>query len=277
MKRSQRCFAVLLLTWCLIRGAGNPDVVKSAEIDAMFARMEGPLNMVAKTNYVVVLRSHSGSRSPWVIHPEADEFWFVRRGSATVILGDYTSMAGVAGGSARQYSANPGDVVSVPRSKAYQLETSAGRFDYIAVRIFPAELRPRVGAAPASPQPMPTVASSSMIDEALTRSNQNVLLHSAGPTLINQVVYYRAPGPWEVHMACDDMYFWRLGTGKAQIDGTLVHPDEVQPGEIRGVGVTGSRDYTVAPGDFVYVPRNTAHHMDAGDAKLGYVLVKICD
>jgi mannose-6-phosphate isomerase-like protein (cupin superfamily) len=277
MKRSRRCFPVLLLTLLPVRGAGIPDVLKSAEIDALFARIEGSLNVVAKTNYVVALRSHSGSLSPWVIHPEADEFWFVRRGSGKLVLADYTSMTGVAGGSAKQYSASAGDVVSVPRGKAYQVEASAGRFDYVAVRIFPAELRPHPGAGTASPQPMPTVAMSSMIDEALTRSNQNVLLHSAGPTLINQVVYDRAPGPWEVHMACDDMYFWRVGNGKAQIDGTLVHPDEVQPGEIRGVGVTGSRDYSVGPGDFVYVPRNTAHHMDAGNAKLGYVLVKICD
>ena len=78
-------------------------------------------------------------------------------------------------------------------------------------------------------------------------------------------------------MSCDDMYFWRIGTGKAQIDGTLLFPSEVQPGEIRGVGVIGSRDYNVAPGDFVFVPRNTAHHIDGGDNKLGYVLVKICD
>jgi mannose-6-phosphate isomerase-like protein (cupin superfamily) len=157
------------------------------------------------------------------------------------------------------------------------LDAPGGRFDYIAVRVFPAERRLQAGATPPTPRPMPTIAEKSKIDQTLAGSNQNVMLHSAGAVLINQVVYDRAPGPWEVHMACDDFYFWRLGTGKARIDGTLIHPKEEQPGEIRGFGVIGSRDYTVGPGDFVYIPRNTAHHMDGGDVKLGYVLVKICD
>lgn len=241
----------------------------------MFAELKAPVNLVTKTNYVIMLRSYSGPIGAWTSQADADEFWFVRHGSAKLIVADYTLVAGVAGGSAKPFTANAGDVVSMPRSKAYRLETSGGRFDYIAVRIFPAAKRSASGAANA--EPMPTIATSSSVGETLEKSEQNVALHSAGPTLINQVIYDRAPGPWEVHMACDDLYFWRLGTAKAQVDGRLVNPNEVQPGEIRGVGVTGSREYTVGPGDFVHVPRNTAHHIDPGDAKAGYLLVKICD
>ena len=277
MKVSQRCFLILFLALCPVTAGSMPDVLKSAEIDALFGRLEAPQSIVPKTNYAVVLRFNSGPAGPWIIHPEADEFWFVRQGGGKITMADYTLLAGVAGGSAKLYNATAGDVVSVPRGKAYRVESSAGRFNYIAVRVFQADRHLPAGTAAPSPQPMSPVALNATIAETLDRSQQNVLLHSSGPTLINQVVYDRAPGPWEVHMGCDDMYFWRLGTAKAQIDGTLVSPNEVQPGEIRGVGVTGSREYTVAPGDFVLVPRNTAHHMDGGDHKIGYVLVKICD
>ena len=277
MKASKRWIPILLTALCSAEGGPVPDVLKSAEIDALFGRLEAPQIIVPKTNYTVVLRVHSGPIGAWMIHPDADEFWFVRRGSAKLVMADYTSMAGVAGGTSKPYTANIGDVVSVPRGKAYRLESSAGRFDYIAVRIFQAGRHLPAGAVAPNPQPMPVVALNASIEETLARSHENVLLHSAGPTLINQVIYDRAPGPWEVHMTCDDMYFWRLGTAKAQLDGTLLSQNEVQPGEIRGVGVAGSRDYAVGPGDFVYVPRNTAHHMDGGDNKIGYVLVKICD
>jgi mannose-6-phosphate isomerase-like protein (cupin superfamily) len=80
-----------------------------------------------------------------------------------------------------------------------------------------------------------------------------------------------------VHQTCDDLYFMRMGTAQAQLDGTLVAGKEDPPGEIRGAGVTGSRKFTIGPDDIVVVPRNTAHFMDPGSNKLGYLLVKVCD
>ena len=69
----------------------------------------------------------------------------------------------------------------------------------------------------------------------------------------------------------------RMGTAQAQLDGTLVAGKEDSPGEIRSTGVTGSRKFTIGPGDIVVVPRNTVHFMDPGSNKLGYLLVKVCD
>ena len=37
------------------------------------------------------------------------------------------------------------------------------------------------------------------------------------------------------------------------------------------------REYNIAPGDMVMIPRNTAHFMDPGSNRLGYLLVKVCD
>ena len=43
----------------------------------------------------------------------------------------------------------------------------------------------------------------------------------------------------------------------------------------RGVGVTGARRHEIGPGDIVLIPRDTAHHIDPGTGKLGYLLMKI--
>jgi mannose-6-phosphate isomerase-like protein (cupin superfamily) len=124
---------------------------------------------------------------------------------------------------------------------------------------------------------MADVVTKQQIDGTLGSAKKNVLLHSAGVVLINHVIYPGGPGPWEVHQTCDDLYFVRMGTAHAKLDGTLIDGKEDPPGEIRGTGVRGARDFTIAPGDMVVIPRNTAHFMDPGSGRLGYLLVNICD
>ena len=124
---------------------------------------------------------------------------------------------------------------------------------------------------------MADVATKAQIDATFASAMKNVTLHSAGATLINHVIYNGAHGPWEVHQTCDDIYLVRLGSARAQLDGTLVDGKEDPPGEIRGTGVTGARSFEVGPGDIVVVPRNTAHFMNPASPKLGYLLVKTCD
>jgi len=153
-----------------------------------------------------------------------------------------------------------GDVVSVPRTTAYQITAETGRFEHVAVRIFPSERRKRsgIGAAPDAIHPMPGVAAKAHIDATFASADKNVPLHSAGAMLINHVIYKSAPGPWEVYQPCDDLYIVRMGTARAKLDGTLIGGKEDSPGEIRGIGVAGARDFTIAPGDMVVIPRNTA-------------------
>src|SRR5579864_1599302 len=113
--------AILLLgAWpglCQIR-----DVVKSTEIDEMFARTGQSLEVLAKTNFAVEFRVGSGGAKVRPAHPDADEFWFVRHGSAKVSLDN------------RHYDVNEGDVVNVPRATLSRI-APAGRFEYVAVRI----------------------------------------------------------------------------------------------------------------------------------------------
>ena len=264
---------LLLASWpacCQLR-----DVVKSSEVDAIFARTGQSLDVLAKPNFAVVFRVSSGKSGAWQDHPDADEFWFVRHGKGSVSLG---SANGGATEGRRNFDVAEGDVVNVPRTAAYQLTPSAPRLEYVAVRVFPTERRLGIGiGASKTPQPMPSVATKAEIDSTLAKADKNVLLHSAGVVLINHVVYSGAHGPWEVHQTCDDLYFMRLGTAQAQLDGTLVNAKEDSPGEMRGTDVTGARKFTIGPGDMVVIPRNTAHFMDPGSHKLGYLLVKLCD
>lgn len=243
------------------------DVVKSAQVDKMFAQTAQSLEALAKTNYAVVFRVNAGGAGARQTDADADEFWFVRDGSAKVSLGP-----------GEGYNVRAGDVVNVPRTTAYQVAPVVGRFEYVVVRVFPTTRRTRIGigAAP-EPHPMALVATKAQIDATLASADKNVLLHSAGAVLINHVIYKGTHGPWEVHQTCDDLYFVRMGTARAQLDGTLVNGKEDPPGEIRGTGVTGARAFTIEPGDMVVVPRNTAHFMDPGATRLGYLLVKVCD
>lgn len=239
------------------------DVVNSADIDRMFARAAPSIEVLAKTNFAVEFRAVSTAAGA---QSEADEFWFVRRGSAHLTL-DH-----------RKLDAAAGDVVRVGRGTAYQVSPAGGRFEYVAVRIFPTARHTRIGiGAGVEPHPMPEVAAKAQIDATLATADKNTLLHSAGALLINHVIYKGAHGPWEVHQTCDDLYFVRLGTARAKLDGTLIGVKEDPPGEIRGTGVRGAREFTVAPGDMVVVPRNTAHFMDPGSTRLGYLLAKVCD
>lgn len=261
-----RCLVAILVTAALPLGGQIRDVVKSAEIDKLFRAATPSFAALTKNNYAVVFRTVSGEGSGERKQRDADEFWFVRNGSAEISV------------NGKKHKVGQGDVLNVPRTAPYRIAPSPERFEYVAVRVFPEKrhLRIGIGAAP-EPHPMPEAVTKAQIDATFASAEKNVLLHSAGAVLINHVIYKGTHGPWEVHQTCDDLYFLRLGTARSQLDGRLVNGKEDPPGEIRGTGVTGAREFTVAPGDMVVVPRNTAHFMDPGTGKLGYLLVKICD
>jgi mannose-6-phosphate isomerase-like protein (cupin superfamily) len=129
--------AILLLSawpgWSQLR-----DVVKSPEIDKTFASTSHSLAVLTKTNYAVEFRVSSGGQETRKSGPDADEFWFVRRGAAKVVL------------AGRSHDVNSGDVISVPRTTAYEISPAPGRFEYVAVRIFPSELHNSTISRPGS-------------------------------------------------------------------------------------------------------------------------------
>jgi mannose-6-phosphate isomerase-like protein (cupin superfamily) len=239
------------------------DVLKSAEIETGLAKAKGSLTIHQRPNFSISLHSKEGAASPPETHDDADEVLFIRRGSGSLWL------------ESRRYEIGGGDVINVRRKTAHRIDVSAGRIEYVAVRIFPTgEGHPASGIRPA-PRTMPDVLRASEINETFAKFDTNQPIHSAPNFTMNYVIYSGRVGPWEAHHGCVDIYFLKIGTAVAQLGGHIADAKEESPGEPRGSGVTGARRHEIGPGDIVLIPRDTAHHMDPGAGKLGYLLMKI--
>jgi mannose-6-phosphate isomerase-like protein (cupin superfamily) len=239
------------------------DVRKNAEIEDGLAKVKGSSTLHQRPNFSISLHSQEGATGALETHDGADEVLFIRRGSGLLWL------------ESRKYEVGSGDVINVRRKTAHRIDAPSGRIEYVAVRIVPAgEGRPASGIRPA-PRIMPDVLRASEIAETLAKFDSNQPIHSAPNFTLNYVIYSGRVGPWEAHHGCVDIYFLKIGTAVAQIGGRIQDAKEESPGEIRGSGVTGARRHEIGPGDIVLIPRDTAHHMDPGAAKLGYLLMKI--
>ncbi len=268
------------------------DILKSAEIDALLAKTEKSTDVLVKSNYIIQLRVQTGPGS-WVTHFDADELWYIRRGTAKLSIGTVTMGAGVRRVPENNFDLAAGDVVNNPRTTAYILSPGA-RFEYVAVRIFPQRKEEAAGAAPGTGRgagggaaggtgggsgrggrPMPYVVQNATIQDTFLKNTSNQPLHTLGVASMNHVIYVNAPGPYEVHSYIDDIYFVRLGTAIAQVDGHLVNPTDSGSGEVRGTSAFGFREYKIGVGDILSIPRNTMHYMQPTSEKLGYLLLKV--
>ena len=112
-----------------------PHLMTKAEVLAALAQVKDSQDLVVKTNFAITLRAASNTtKLPWKLHTEADELWFVYKGSAKVSLAPFSLQLGVTP-PGNTYDAAEGDIVNVPRGMAYQV-MPAGRFEYVAVRKF---------------------------------------------------------------------------------------------------------------------------------------------
>ena len=250
-------------------------VMKSADVDAAFAKIQDSWDVFVKTNHAVTFRVTAKKR-PWKNHPEADEYWIVRRGSAKVALAPTGTT------STDLHDAGAGDVVYVPRNLDYEIDPGGGRFEYVALRIFVP--RPARGAGAgrgggrggaAVPEPTSYFATKAQIDGTFAKEASTTQLRFPGGGSLNMIIYNGAIGPYESHEVVDQIYFVRHGTAKAAYDGRLVDPKVTGPGQIRGTGYIDSSEYTIGPGDIVWIPRNQLHFVDPGVGKIGYLLAGI--
>jgi mannose-6-phosphate isomerase-like protein (cupin superfamily) len=250
-------------------------VMKSAEVDAAFSKIQDSWDVFVKTNHAVTFRVNN-KRSPLTNHPEADEYWFVRRGSAKVAL----IPAGTTTKDAHDVGA--GDVVYLPRNIAYEIDP-ASRFEYVALRVFvPRPARGAgagrgggAGGSPPLPEPTSYIATKAQIDRTFATEPRTVQLRFPGGGSLNQIIYNGAIGPYESHETADQVYLVRHGTAKAAFDGRLIDPKVTAPGQIRGTGYADASEYTIGPGDFVWIPRNQMHFVDPGVGRVGYLLAGI--
>jgi mannose-6-phosphate isomerase-like protein (cupin superfamily) len=244
-------------------GAEFQDVLKSAEIDAMLAGTIRDHPLLVRPNYAIWLKVHDGRPGALETHADADDILHIRKGQATITLGD------------RRHSVGPGDVVHIPRHTPHQIDPGRGRLEYVVVRIFPTgeNLPPRQGFL--APRRMPDVLRKSEIDATIEKHTSNQPIHSGQAFTMNYVIYAGRPGPWEAHRGCVDIYFLQRGEGRAQLGGEITNAREESLGEIRGDGVKGAREYDIGPGDMVHIPRNGVHHVIPNTPKLAYLLLKV--
>jgi mannose-6-phosphate isomerase-like protein (cupin superfamily) len=260
---------VLWFTAALAMSAGPAlrseihDVLKNAEIEAGLTKVKGSITVHQRPNFSISLNSQERGTGALETHDGWDEVLFIRRGSGSLRLAN------------RTYEIGSGDVINVRRTTPHRIDAPSGRIEYVAVRIFPTgEGRQASGIRPA-PRIMPDVLRASEIGETFAKFDSNQPIHSALNFTMNYVIYNSRVGPWEAHRGCVDIYFMRIGTAVAQLGGQIRDAKEESPGEPRGSGVTGARRHEIGPGDIVVIPRDTAHHMDPGAGKLGYLLMKI--
>ena len=241
-------------------------VMKSAEVDAHFAKIQESWDVYTKTNHAVTFRV-STRKLPATDHMEADEYWFVRKGIARVVLRTGTP----ATSSPQDVSA--GDVVYVPRNVSYEIDPGKSRFEYVAVRIF----TPRAarGGGAALSEPTTYVVRKAQIDKTFADEPRTTQLRFPGGANIDMIIYNGAIGPYESHEDIDQIYFVRHGTAKAAFDGRLVNPVVTTPGQIRGTGYLDASEYILAAGDIAWIPRNQLHFVDPGTGKIGYFLISM--
>ena len=109
-------------------------VMKKAEVLAALAQVKDSQDLFVKSNAALTLRvSSNRTKLPWKLHTEADELWFVYRGSAKVSLAPFSLQVGVTP-PGETYEVGEGDIVNVPRHVAYQIMPTGGRFEYVALR-----------------------------------------------------------------------------------------------------------------------------------------------
>ena len=264
-----------------------PHLMTKAEVLAALAQVQDSQDLVVKTNFAITLRAASNkTKLPWKLHTEADELWFVYKGSAKVSLAPFSLQLGVTP-PGNTYDAAEGDIVNVPRGMAYQVMPS-GRFEYVAVRKFlvppPAAGRGGGGGTPpAFPGTPPTVVTKAQIDKIYATATASVPIYPG----ITANLYNGGPdgvkwgpfdgGPVENHERDEHLYIATYGTGKAYMDGFIANGHWDRRGVMGLPPPQGSTEYTMNPGDLLFVFRNTLHYIvqTPTTGKVGYFLVSL--
>ncbi len=256
---------VFFVAVAVVRGEIH-DVMKSSEIDKTIAQGKQSVILQKAPNHAVVLRVYAGKPSPPEMDNGADEVWFVRQGNAKVSLGS------------QKYEVSGGDLVNVPRKTPYQVDPGTGKFALEAVQVVP-----EGGRNPAHPLRMPDVVKKADIDATMAKFDPNARspgqpLHSGNNFSVGYNIRKGHSGPWESHTRSLQYYFVWVGTSKIQLGGEILNPKEdlaIGPGEMRGTGISGAREYSIGPGDIVLIPPNIAHHVDLTSPMQLYFLVSI--
>ena len=86
------------------------------------------------------------------------------------------------------------------------------------------------------------------------------------------------PGKAEIHTNEADVWYVVDGGCVLVVGGTEVGGKEESPGQIRGTGISGGREYRLGKGDFMRIPSGVPHwvkQIEGGE--LVYIVVKYAD
>lgn len=84
-----------------------------------------------------------------------------------------------------------------------------------------------------------------------------------------------SPGKAEVHETETDIWYVIDGGCILVTGGTVIDPKPEGAGQIRGTGITGGTEWTLAKGDFMRIPNGMPHWIKKiNDGELVYTVVK---
>lgn len=76
-----------------------------------------------------------------------------------------------------------------------------------------------------------------------------------------QLAHREASGGAELHEKFADIFVIQSGEATVVVGGKIEGSHQTDPGEIRGLSVTGGERHRVTAGDAVHIPANTPHQM----------------
>jgi uncharacterized RmlC-like cupin family protein len=258
-------------------------VIGSASLDALEKKLTAQLVTSDKTQAVNAplspeiknhrtLMFHRDAASLGEIHEGFSDFGVVRSGSGSVRFGGTLVNrtvptpgeprgTGLEGAKTARFS--EGDLVYVPAGMPHQFVPDPGK--HLTVMLF----KP-VGMGP---QDLPSqlisfsAAQLNALDKELatkldeTRgANTSLVANGDAATERRALVFHReAPGLGEIHQRLTEMALVRSGSGAVILGGKVVNGKVREPGEVFGPSIEGGTRHTIAAGDVVYIPDNTAH------------------
>jgi len=96
-----------------------------------------------------------------------------------------------------------------------------------------------------------------------------------GPGSNVYIVRRDKTGEAEVHMALNDIFVVKSGHAKITVGGHITGNHETAPTEWRGGDITGGTDYSLGPGDVLFIPAGLPHKvLVPPKASITYVTVK---
>jgi len=141
----------------------------------------------------------------------------------------------------------------------------------LALTLLAAAAMAQQQAAQPSPQTMKTFSSSADVEALIAKArserkeNQPVVAeHILQLAPYNANLEYRASvGPAAVHERDAEIFYVIEGSGTMVTGGKLVKETRTNAENLSGTGIEGGSSRSVAKGDFIIVPENTAHWFSA--------------